>query len=121
MQLASDVSDPITHDSRRDVQGPPAPTHSHGQEMAQVFSLPCGDENEDGGGGGSKASHSSGCKAPPPAYGSTKCSVRADPELLHWQAVPSPVMLGGEGDGLPSPGYEEVVREGEGVGGRARG
>ena len=33
--------------------------------------------------------------------------MRADPELLHWQAVPSPVHP--ETPGLPSPRYEEVV------------
>lgn len=43
---------------------------------------------------------------PPPAYGSTTSSVRADPELLFWHAIPSPV----EG-GMPSPTYEEAVRE----------
>lgn len=43
---------------------------------------------------------------PPPAYGSTTSSVRADPELLFWHAIPSPV----EG-GMPSPTYEEAVRD----------
>jgi hypothetical protein len=43
---------------------------------------------------------------PPPAYGSTTSSVRADPELLFWHAVPSPVE-----ESLPSPTYEDVMRE----------
>lgn len=46
-----------------------------------------------------------GLTNPPPAYGSTTSSVRADPELLFWHAIPSPV----EG-GMPSPTYEDVVR-----------
>ena len=46
-----------------------------------------------------------GLTNPPPAYGSTTSSVRADPELLFWHAIPSPV----EG-GMPSPIYEDVVR-----------
>lgn len=40
---------------------------------------------------------------PPPAYGKWRGSVRADPELLHWQAVPSPT----DSD-LPSPTYQET-------------
>jgi hypothetical protein len=47
-----------------------------------------------------------GLTNPPPAYGSTTSSVRADPELLFWHAIPSPV----EG-GMPSPTYEDAVRE----------
>jgi hypothetical protein len=43
---------------------------------------------------------------PPPAYGSTTSSVRADPELLFWHAIPSPVE-----ESMPSPTYEDVVRE----------
>jgi hypothetical protein len=43
---------------------------------------------------------------PPPAYGSTTSSVRADPELLFWHAVPSPVE-----ESMPSPTYEDVMRE----------
>lgn len=39
---------------------------------------------------------------PPPAYGKWRGSVRADPELLHWQTVPSPT----DSD-IPSPTYEE--------------
>ncbi|GAB7322553.1 hypothetical protein MBLNU13_g03473t1 [Cladosporium sp. NU13] len=46
-----------------------------------------------------------GLTNPPPAYGSTTSSVRADPELLFWHAIPPPV----EG-GMPSPTYEDVVR-----------
>lgn len=47
-----------------------------------------------------------GLMNPPPAYGSTTSSVRADPELLFWHAIPSPI----EG-GMPSPTYEDAVRE----------
>jgi hypothetical protein len=43
---------------------------------------------------------------PPPAYGSTTSSVRADPELLFWHAIPSPVDAS-----MPSPTYEDVMRE----------
>jgi hypothetical protein len=43
---------------------------------------------------------------PPPAYGSMTSSVRADPDLLYWRVVPSPV----EG-GMPSPTYDQVMRE----------
>ncbi|KAF2169958.1 hypothetical protein M409DRAFT_64365 [Zasmidium cellare ATCC 36951] len=46
---------------------------------------------------------------PPPAYGRWRNSVRANPDLLHWQAVPSPVTP--ETPALPSPTYEEAVRE----------
>lgn len=46
---------------------------------------------------------------PPPVYGSTTNSVRADPELLFWHAIPSPI-----GNGVPSPTYEAVVNETEG-------
>ncbi|KAK6432122.1 hypothetical protein LTR95_011711 [Oleoguttula sp. CCFEE 5521] len=42
---------------------------------------------------------------PPPAYGKWRGSTRADPELLHWRVLPSPT------DTVPSPTYEEVVRE----------
>ncbi|KAK4504192.1 hypothetical protein PRZ48_005108 [Zasmidium cellare] len=41
---------------------------------------------------------------PPPAYGRWRNSVRANPDLLHWQAVPSPVT-----PTLPSPTYDEAV------------
>ena len=44
---------------------------------------------------------------PPPAYGRWRGSVRADPDLLHWQAVPSPLCAGAPG--LPSPTYEEAM------------
>ncbi|KAK3701612.1 hypothetical protein LTR37_015363 [Vermiconidia calcicola] len=41
---------------------------------------------------------------PPPAYGRWRGSVRANPDLLHWQAVlPSPEPA------LPSPTYEEAM------------
>lgn len=42
---------------------------------------------------------------PPPAYGRWRGSVRADPELLHWQAVTSPT---DSDDSIPSPIYEET-------------
>ena len=48
---------------------------------------------------------------PPPAYGSMTSSVRADPDLLYWHVVPSPV----EG-GMPSPTYDQVMRESGEVG-----
>ena len=44
---------------------------------------------------------------PPPAYGRWRGSVRADPELLHWAAVPSPTEL--NTPALPSPTYEEAM------------
>ncbi|KAK4543990.1 hypothetical protein LTR36_004764 [Oleoguttula mirabilis] len=44
---------------------------------------------------------------PPPAYGRWRGSVRADPELLHWQAIPSPVDP--DTPALPSPTYEEAM------------
>ena len=47
-----------------------------------------------------------GLANPPPAYGKWRGSVRANPDLLHWQAVPSPVDAE-----LPSPTYEEAVGE----------
>jgi hypothetical protein len=47
-----------------------------------------------------------GLTNPPPAYGSTTSSVRADPDLLFWHAIPSPVE-----NGMPSPTYEDAVRE----------
>ncbi|KAK4627568.1 uncharacterized protein CLAFUR5_11809 [Fulvia fulva] len=43
---------------------------------------------------------------PPPAYGRWRGSVRADPELLHWQAVPAP--RSPATPALPSPTYEEA-------------
>ena len=49
-----------------------------------------------------------GLTNPPPAYGSTTSSVRADPELLFWHAIPSPI---DNMNGLPSPTYEDAVRE----------
>lgn len=44
---------------------------------------------------------------PPPAYGRWRGSVRANPDLLHWQPVPSPVDP--HSPDLPSPTYEEAV------------
>lgn len=44
---------------------------------------------------------------PPPAYGRWRGSVRANPDLLHWQAIPSPI--GPETPALPSPTYEEAM------------
>ncbi|KAK5121108.1 hypothetical protein LTR85_005592 [Meristemomyces frigidus] len=44
---------------------------------------------------------------PPPAYGRWRGSVRANPELLHWQAIPSPVDP--DTPALPSPTYEEAM------------
>ena len=46
---------------------------------------------------------------PPPAYGRWRGSVRANPDLLHWQPVPSPVDP--HSPELPSPTYEEAVNE----------
>jgi hypothetical protein len=43
---------------------------------------------------------------PPPAYGSMTSSVRADPDLLYWHVVPSPIE-----SGMPSPTYDKVMRE----------
>lgn len=43
---------------------------------------------------------------PPPAYGRWRGSVRADPDLLHWQAQPSPDHE--SISDLPSPTYQEV-------------
>lgn len=44
---------------------------------------------------------------PPPAYGRWRSSVRANPDLLHWQSVPSPVSP--DTPALPSPTYEEAM------------
>lgn len=44
---------------------------------------------------------------PPPAYGRWRGSVRANPDLLHWQAVPSPV--DSDAPELASPTYEEAM------------
>ncbi|KAK5171010.1 uncharacterized protein LTR77_004154 [Saxophila tyrrhenica] len=44
---------------------------------------------------------------PPPAYGRWRGSVRANPDLLHWQILPSPV--DSDAPELPSPTYEEAV------------
>lgn len=44
---------------------------------------------------------------PPPAYGRWRGSVRANPDLLHWQALPSPVDI--DTPALPSPMYEEAM------------
>lgn len=44
---------------------------------------------------------------PPPAYGRWRGSVRANPDLLHWQAIPSPVDE--DAQELPSPTYEEAI------------
>ncbi|KXT13817.1 hypothetical protein AC579_45 [Pseudocercospora musae] len=46
---------------------------------------------------------------PPPAYGRWRDSVRANPDLLHWQSIPSPVIPGTPGQ--PSPTYEEAMSE----------
>lgn len=45
---------------------------------------------------------------PPPAYGRWRGSVRANPDLLHWQAIPSPMDSLDMPD-LPSPTYEEAM------------
>ena len=42
---------------------------------------------------------------PPPAYGRWRGSVRANPDLLHWQPIPSPKSP----ELPPSPTYEEVM------------
>ena len=47
---------------------------------------------------------------PPPAYGRWRGSVRANPDLLHWQPIPSPVDP--DTPALPSPTYEEVISAG---------
>ncbi|KAK5113972.1 hypothetical protein LTR62_003095 [Meristemomyces frigidus] len=52
-----------------------------------------------------------GMPKPPPAYGRWRGSVRADPELLHWQAVPSPTDP--DMPPMPSPTYEEAMAVGE--------
>lgn len=44
---------------------------------------------------------------PPPAYGRWRGSVRANPELLHWQAIPSPI--NDDADEIPSPTYAEAM------------
>ena len=44
---------------------------------------------------------------PPPAYGRWRGSVRANPDLLHWQAIPSPIHP--DTPALPSPTYEEAM------------
>lgn len=44
---------------------------------------------------------------PPPAYGRWRGSVRANPDLLHWQIIPSPV--DSDAPELPSPTYEEAM------------
>ena len=49
-------------------------------------------------------------KNPPPAYGRWRGSVRANPDLLHWQAVSSPQDPGTPA--LPSPTYEETMAAG---------
>jgi hypothetical protein len=49
---------------------------------------------------------------PPPAYGRWRGSVRADPDLLHW--APSPVDP--TTSALPSPTYEEAMREQQATG-----
>ncbi|RMY55146.1 hypothetical protein D0864_13839 [Hortaea werneckii] len=46
---------------------------------------------------------------PPPAYGRWRGSVRANPDLLHWQPIPSPIDP--ETPALPSPTYEEAMQE----------
>jgi len=67
--------------------------HSTGPEMYEI---------------GDKGAH---ILNPPPAYGSMTSSVRADPDLLYWHVIPSPV----EG-GMPSPTYDQVMRESGGFG-----
>lgn len=44
---------------------------------------------------------------PPPAYGRWRGSVRANPDLLHWQVLPSPI--GSDAPELPSPTYAEAM------------
>jgi hypothetical protein len=44
---------------------------------------------------------------PPPAYGRWRGSVRANPDFLHWQILPSPVDA--DAPELPSPTYEEAM------------
>jgi len=44
---------------------------------------------------------------PPPAYGRWRGSVRANPDFLHWQAIPSPI--DDDAQELPSPTYEEAM------------
>ena len=46
---------------------------------------------------------------PPPAYGRWRGSVRANPDLLHWQVVPSSVDADAPVE-LPSPTYEEATK-----------
>lgn len=46
---------------------------------------------------------------PPPAYGRWRDSVRANPDLLHWQMVSSPTLP--ETPAQPSPTYEEATSE----------
>ncbi|KAI6896658.1 hypothetical protein D0867_13090 [Hortaea werneckii] len=46
---------------------------------------------------------------PPPAYGRWRGSVRANPDLLHWQPIPSPIDP--ETPALPSPTYEEAMSD----------
>lgn len=49
---------------------------------------------------------------PPPAYGRWRGSVRADPELLHWHAIPAPI---DENEpNIPSPTYEVSPTSGAG-------
>lgn len=47
---------------------------------------------------------------PPPAYGRWRGSVRANPDLLHWQ--PSPTLASPKAPALPSPIYEEAIAAG---------
>ncbi|KAK0946126.1 hypothetical protein LTR29_002440 [Friedmanniomyces endolithicus] len=44
---------------------------------------------------------------PPPAYGRWRGSVRVNPDVLHWQAIPSPTEP--DTPALPSPTYEEAM------------
>ncbi|KAI6793359.1 hypothetical protein KC363_g6651 [Hortaea werneckii] len=46
---------------------------------------------------------------PPPAYGRWRGSVRANPDLLHWQPIPSPIDP--ETPAIPSPTYEDAMQE----------
>ncbi|KAF2861636.1 hypothetical protein K470DRAFT_34143 [Piedraia hortae CBS 480.64] len=48
---------------------------------------------------------------PPPAYGRWRNSVRVDPKYLHWKAV-EVTETGTDAGNLPSPRYEDAVRNG---------
>lgn len=82
---------------------PPTPIAVHGPEpepeLQHSGAVPAQEMFEVGGKGIEMIN-------PPPVYGSTTNSVPADPELLFWHAIPSPM-----DKGVPSPTYEEVARE----------